>query len=88
MDSEEELGQDAIAKMCVITERCIESNQTVYLCFVNYEKAFDRINWKKMMEILKNIGVNWKDRRLIKELYMNQTARVRIDNVLSEKCEI
>jgi len=36
------------------------------------------------MKILKNIEVDWRDRRLIKELYMNQTARVRIDNVLSE----
>jgi len=78
----------AIAVMRVITERCIEHNQTVYVCFVDYEKAFDRINWKKMMDILKNIGVDWKDRRLIKELYINQTARVRIDNVLSEKFEI
>jgi len=56
--------------------------------FVDYEKAFDRINWKKMMEILNNIGLDWRDRRLIKELYMNQKARVRIDNILSEECEI
>jgi len=80
--------RDAIAVMRVIMERCIEQNQTVYVCFVDYEKAFNRINWKKMMEILKNIGVDWRDRRLRKELYMNQTARVRNDNVLSEKCEI
>jgi len=58
------------------------------VCFVDYEKAFDRINWKKMMEILKNIGVDWRDRRLIMEFYMNQTARVRVDNILWEKCEI
>jgi len=39
-------------------------------------------------DILKNIGVDWRDINLMKELYMNQTARVRIDNVLSENCEI
>jgi len=55
--------RDAIAVMRVITERCIEHNQTVFLSFVDYEKAFDRIKWKKMMEILKRIGVDWRDRR-------------------------
>jgi len=59
---------DAIAVLHVITERCIEHNQTVYVSFVDYEKAFDRINWKQIMEILKNIRVDWRDRRLIKEL--------------------
>jgi len=61
----------AIAVMRAITKRFIEHNQTVYVSFVNYENALDRINWKKMMEILKNIGEDWRDRRLIKELYMN-----------------
>jgi len=80
--------RDAITVMRVITKRRIEHNQTVYVCFVGYEKAFDRINWKKMIEILKNIGVDCRYRRLIKELYLNRTARVTIDNVLLEKREI
>jgi len=52
--------RDAIAVMRIIKKRCIEHNQAVYVCFVDYEKAFDRINWKKMMEILKIIGVDWR----------------------------
>ena len=50
--------------MRVPTERCIEHNQTVYVGFVDYEKAFDRINWKNMMNILKIIVVDWSDRIL------------------------
>jgi len=80
--------RDALRVMCVLTERYIEHNQTVYVGFVNYEKAFDRIDWKKMIKILNNNGVDWRDRKLIKELYMNQKAGVRIDNILSEECEI
>jgi len=45
-----------IGVISVLTERSIKYNQTVYVGFVDYEKAFDRINWKKMMEILNNIG--------------------------------
>ena len=53
-----------------------------------YEKAFDRINWLKMLEILKNIGVDWRDRRLINNLYMNQTSAVKIQQEFSEEGEI
>jgi len=31
---------------------------------VDYEKAFDRVYWKKLMNALRRIGVGWKDRRL------------------------
>ena len=38
----------------------------------------------KMMKALKSIHVDWKDRRLIKELYMNQEAVVRVAERESE----
>src|SRR5688572_31209558 len=44
-------------------------------CFVDFEKAFDRVNWVKMFEILKYLHIDWKDRRLLKDLYMRQEAR-------------
>src|SRR6476619_2621396 len=31
-----------------------------------------------MMKVLQSIGVDWRDRRMISELYMNQEAVVRI----------
>src|SRR6476469_3032871 len=31
-----------------------------------------------MMKVLQSIGVDWRDRRMISELYMNQEAIVRI----------
>ena len=43
---------------------------------------------KKLMMILKEIGVDWRDRRLIAELYMKQTAVVRINSVVTEPCLI
>ena len=32
------------------------------------------------MEILKNIGLDWRDRKVISELYMSQTAVVRTND--------
>ena len=65
--------REAIAAMKLLSERCTDHEQGVYVCFVDYEKAFDRVNWVKL-EVLKSIGI---DRRLIERLYMGQRARVR-----------
>ena len=56
----------------------MEHGNNVYVCFVDFEKAFDRVNWVKMFEILKDLHVDWKDRRLLKDLYMNQEAVIRV----------
>src|SRR6476469_4831817 len=62
----------------MICERSLEFAGDVYVCFVDFEKAFDRVNWEKMMNVLQSIGVDWRDRRMISELYMNPEAVVRI----------
>src|SRR2546425_4557766 len=40
-------------------------------------KAFDRVNWVKMFEILKRLHIDWRDRGLLQDLYMRQEAVVR-----------
>ena len=41
-------------------ERNLEYNNKVYVSYVVYEKAFDRVDWTKLMTILQNIGVDWR----------------------------
>ena len=53
------------------------------MTFVDYEKAFGRVHWPKLMEVLAKIGVGYRDRKTICNLYMNQTATVMIDGELS-----
>ena len=31
----------------------------VYVCFTDWQKASDCLNWAKLMQILKNTGNNW-----------------------------
>ena len=52
--------------------------------FRGFEKAFDRVDWIKMMEVLESVGVDWRDRRLIYQLYMRQEAIVRVADGESE----
>ena len=41
-----------------------------------------------MMKVLKELKVDWKDRRMIKDLYMRQEAVVRLECGNTEKGEI
>ena len=64
--------------------RPIEKYKDVYAVFVDLEKAFDRVDWKKLMGILKKIGVDWKERRLLSNLYMKERMKVRIGEEMSK----
>ena len=74
--------------MKAICKCSLEYGNDVFICFVDFEKAFDRIDWVKMVKILKKIGVDWRDRRLIMNLYMNQKAVIKIQQEVSDECEI
>jgi hypothetical protein len=76
--------REAIGTVRTIIERSIEHDNDIYGCYIDFEKAFDRVNWKILMETLKKIGIDWKDRRLIQNLYINQSATIRIENIESD----
>ena len=48
--------RDAIVALHVLYERNLEYNNKVYVCYVDCEKAFDHVNWTKLMTILQNTG--------------------------------
>ena len=50
--------RDAIGVMRALCERSLDHGNKVYVCFVDFEKAFDRVDWVKMFEILKNLHVD------------------------------
>ena len=72
----------------VLYERNLEFNSKVCVCYVDYEKAFDHVDWTKLKTNLQNIGVDWRDRKLIWNLYNKQVAYVRIEVSLSTACTI
>ena len=40
--------RDAIGVMRMIWERSLEFGNNVYICFVDFEKAFDTVNWERL----------------------------------------
>src|SRR3989442_14294701 len=69
--------RDSVGVMRTLCERSLECGNEVYICFVDFEKAFDRVNWVKMFEILKSLHIDWRNRRSLQDLYMRQEAVVR-----------
>ena len=48
-----EMGtREGIFNLRTICERTLVVNQDVYICFIDYKKAFDRVNHSKMIECL------------------------------------
>ena len=43
------------------------------------KKAFDCVHWIKLLEMLRNIGVTWKERRIICDLYTGQKVNLRLN---------
>ena len=80
--------RETIEVMRMPSEKAIDHDNELFVCFVDFEKAFDRVEWKRMLNILKDLGVDWRDRRLICELYLNQQAVVRLGNDHTENCEV
>ena len=48
-------GRDRM--ICWITEKAREFQKYIYFCFMDYAKAFDRVDHNKLWKILKEMGV-------------------------------
>ena len=80
--------REGIFKLRTICERTIAMQKDVYICFIDYTKAFDRVNHTKMIECLSEIGVDDKDLQIITKLYWEQAAVVKTDNGISKEFKI
>ena len=58
------------------------------MCFLYYENAFDRVRHDPLVQCLSEIGVDGKDIKIIRNLYWEQTALVRIMNEVSDETRI
>jgi hypothetical protein len=46
-------------------ERTLEIDAELCVYFIDWQTAFDRVKWTKLMQILKENGIDWRERRLI-----------------------
>lgn len=80
--------REALFAYNVSVQRCLDVNQPVYACFLDYNKAFDKVRHDRLIEILTKKNLDTRDVRIINNLYYNQTAVVRDGTLTSDEIEI
>jgi hypothetical protein len=68
--------RDAIGMLRIISQQTLDIGEDICICFIDWQKAFDRVKWRKLMEILKKTLIDWRERRLISKLYMGESVKV------------
>ena len=69
--------RDQITNIHWITEKAREFQKNIYLCFINYVKAFDCVDHNKLWKALKEMGIPYHVTCLLRNLYVGQEATVR-----------
>ena len=79
---------NAIFTLNRVIENAIQVRKNVYLCFIDYEKAFDTVRHNELLDVLKQIGVDGKDLRLIKNIYEMQRVALQLGGELTDWVDI
>ena len=66
-----------IANIRWINEKAKEFQKYIYLCFIDYTKAFDCVDHNKLRKILKEVGIPDHLTCLLRNLYAGQEATFR-----------
>ena len=82
-----ELGT-GIFNIRAVLEKTIAINKDIYICFMDFQKGFDSVYHKKIMEFLNYTRMDKKDLRVIRNLYWEQKAVARLQNGNSEEFNI
>ena len=69
--------RDQIANIHWIMEKAREFQENIYFCFIDYAKAFDCVDHKKLWKILQEMGIPDHLTSLLRNLYVGQEATVR-----------
>ena len=69
--------RDQVANICWIIDKAREFQKNIYVCFIDYAKAFDWVDHNKLWKILKEMGISDHLTCLLRNLYAGQEATVR-----------
>ena len=75
---------DQIATLRMILEQSLEWNTSLYVVFIDYEKAFDSVDRSTLWKLLQHYGIPEKIIRMIRLAYEPSTCQVIHGNTLTE----
>ena len=68
---------DQIVNIHLVIEKARDFQKNIYFCIVDYTKAFDCVDHKKLWKILQEMGLPDHLTCLLRNLYADQEATVR-----------
>ena len=80
--------RDQIANIQWIIKKAREFQKNIYLCFIDYAKAFDCVDHNKTWKILKEMGTPDHLNCLLRDLYSGQETTVRTQHGTTEWFQI
>ena len=80
--------RNAIFVLRRLVERMIEKQKYVYVCFIDYSKAFDTVKHEPLIELLQSLVIDPQEDKILANLYWNQQAAVRHNGKISESIGI
>ena len=70
---------DQIANICWIIKKAREFQKHIYFCFIDYAKAFDCVDHKKLWKILQETGIPDHLTCLLRNLYEIKKQQLELD---------
>ena len=77
--------RDQIANICWIMEKARELQKNISFCFIDYAKAFDCVDHKKLWKILKEMGIPDHLTCLLRNLYAGQETSMDMEQQTGSK---
>ena len=71
--------RDQIANGCWLIEKAREFQKNIYFCFIDFAKAFDCVDHKKLWKILKEIVIPYHLTCHLRNLYAVQKQQLEPD---------
>ena len=72
--------REQIVNIRIVIEKCRDQNRPLYMCFIDYAKAFDCVSHRKLWETMEQMGFPVHIIQLIVNLYKEQESVVRTSN--------
>lgn len=82
--------RDALFSVQVLFQRSgyKDVNCNVFVCLIDYQKAFKHVRHDIMIRILEEIGIDGKDLRIIANLYWTKTVVLKMKGETTNPIEI
>ena len=79
---------DQIFSVKMTVEKYLAKDRKLYAAFMDLEKAYDRVDWNALWDVLKIYGVGGQLLNGIKAFYKEASACVRVNGEMSESFDI